>query len=58
MRFQGPAVSANLSTYLTQVCTNVSGTEYSSYWSIGDRGFIGFSFKNAANVTPLRVRRS
>lgn len=36
-------------SYLTQVCTNVEGYEYAPYWYIGDRGFLGFSFTNAAN---------
>ncbi|MDQ2658873.1 MAG: PEP-CTERM sorting domain-containing protein [Verrucomicrobiota bacterium] len=36
-------------TYLTQVATNVNGTEY-GLWNLGDRGFIGFSFRDAANV--------
>ncbi len=37
------------SNYLTQVCTYVNGYEYAPFWNIGDRGFIGFNFRDAAN---------
>ena len=39
---------AQSATYLTQVVTNVNGTEY-GLWLMGDRGFIGFSFRDANN---------
>lgn len=38
-------------SFLTQVVTNVNGTDYNPYFSTGQRAFIGFNFKDAANQT-------
>jgi hypothetical protein len=38
----------NTSNFLTHIVTNVDGNEY-GLWSLGDRGFVGFSFLNASN---------
>lgn len=35
-------------TFLTHVATNIDGSDY-GYWALGDRGFIGFTFLNAAS---------
>ena len=45
----GTSQFAQSATYLTQVATNVNGTEY-GFWHLGDRGFLGFSFKNAGGT--------
>ena len=39
-------------TFLTHVETNINGSEYGliGQWGLGVRGFVGFSFMNAANV--------
>lgn len=34
--------------FLTHVATNVNGNNY-GFWALGDRGFIGFSFRDANN---------
>ena len=35
-------------SFLTQVVTNVNGSDY-AIWTTGERAFIGFSFRDAAN---------
>jgi hypothetical protein len=37
-------------SFLTQVVTNVNGSDY-AIWLTGERAFIGFTFKDAANQT-------
>lgn len=36
-------------SYLTHICTYGNGYEYSPFWNIGDRGFVGFTFRDANN---------
>jgi hypothetical protein len=44
----GANVFGQNAMYLTQVVTNVNGSDY-AIWTTGERAFIGFSFTNAAS---------